>query len=147
MSSAAFSLLSAVRASCEHSEVNSEDCEKIRIGLQRAGIAKARRHLFLCIGPECCSAPEGERLWERVKERVRESGLEVMRTKAACFRICTGGPWLAVYPDGIWYGQVSQERFERIWTEHIGADQPVEAWVAEVSPLKICPQNPLEDGG
>ncbi len=122
--------------------MNPEDCEKIRLGLKKAGIAKARRHLFLCIGPECCLPLEGERLWERVKERVRESGLEVLRTKAACFRICTAGPWLAVYPDGIWYGQVTWERFETIWTEHIISGKPVEEWVAGVSPLHGCSQIP-----
>ena len=112
--------------------------EKILRGLEEAGVASARRHLFLCIGPECCPAEEGETLWEKVKERVRQSGLAIMRTKAACFRICTGGPWLAVYPDGVWYGEVTPERFERIWGEHICADQPVQEWVVATSPLQGC---------
>jgi (2Fe-2S) ferredoxin len=112
--------------------------EKILRGLEKAGVATARRHLFLCIGPECCAIEEGERLWERVKDRVRQSGLEVLRTKAACFRICAGGPWLAVYPDGVWYGEVTPERFERIWAEHICADKPVQEWVGAASPLQGC---------
>ena len=112
--------------------------EKILRGLEKAGVAAARRHLFLCIGPECCPSEEGEGLWNRVKDRVRQSGLEVLRTKAACFRICTGGPWLAVFPDGVWYGEVTPERFERIWTEHICSDQPVQEWVGAVSPLQGC---------
>jgi (2Fe-2S) ferredoxin len=112
--------------------------EKILRGLEKAGVAAARRHLFLCIGPECCSSETGESLWEKVKERVRQSGLEVMRTKAACFRICTGGPWLAVYPDGIWYGEVTPERFERIWAEHICGEKPVQEWLAAKSPLLGC---------
>jgi (2Fe-2S) ferredoxin len=132
-----FYRLSMAAESGENSQMNSE---KILRGLEKAGVAKARRHLFLCIGPECCPPEEGERLWERVKDRVRQSGLEVMRTKAACFRICTGGPWLAVYPDGIWYGEVNPERFERIWAEHICEDKPVEEWMAAVSPLRGCGQ-------
>ena len=112
--------------------------EKIQRGLEKAGVAAARRHLFLCIGPECCRSEEGEALWERVKERVRESGLEVMRTKAACFRICIGGPWLAVYPDGVWYGGVTLERFERIWAEHICGGAAVGEWVAASSPQLGC---------
>lgn len=130
-----FSRLSCNAHSGEHDGVNSD---KILRGLEKAGVANARRHLFLCIGPECCAAEEGETLWERVKDRVRQSGLEVMRTKAACFRICAGGPWLAVYPDGVWYGEVTPDRFERIWAEHIAAERPVEEWIAAVSPLQGC---------
>jgi (2Fe-2S) ferredoxin len=130
-----FYRLSLATASGESSAMNSE---KILRGLEKAGVATARRHLFLCIGPECCQTEEGERLWERVKDRVRQSGLEVMRTKAACFRICTGGPWLAVYPDGIWYGEVTPERFERIWAEHICEDKPVSEWMGAASPLRGC---------
>ena len=104
----------------------SNDLEK---GLRKAGIKGARKHLFVCIGPDCCKASEGEALWEFIKERVKETGVKVMRTKAACFRICTGGPWLVVYPDGIWYGRVTPQRFERILQEHIISGVPIQEWI------------------
>jgi (2Fe-2S) ferredoxin len=68
-------------------------------------------------------------LWERIKARVRETGLSVMRTKAGCFRVCVGGPWLVVYPEGTWYGAVTPERFEVILSEHLLGGVPVERWV------------------
>ncbi|MEA3207953.1 MAG: hypothetical protein QOE70_1010 [Chthoniobacter sp.] len=98
-------------------------------GLAKAGIAKARRHLFLCIGPDCCKTREGELLWDFVKRRVKETGLRAMRTKAGCFRICTGGPWMVVYPDGTWYGHVTPARFERILQQHLLGGQPVTEWL------------------
>ena len=98
-------------------------------GIAKAGAADAQRHLFLCIGPDCCDPQKGEAVWDYVKKRVREVGLKAMRTKAGCFRICSGGPWLVVYPDGIWYGQIDPERFERILAEHLLAGQPVQDWV------------------
>jgi len=103
--------------------------EAIQAGLEKAGVANAERHLFLCLGPDCCAPAEGERVWEYIKQRVRETGLRAMRTKAGCFRICAGGPWLVVYPDGTWYGAITLERFERILQEHLIGGKPVVEWL------------------
>ena len=102
--------------------------------LERAGLMHARRHVFVCIGPECCASAEGELLWDVIKKRVKQSGVAAMRTKAACFRICAGGPWLAVYPEGVWYGGVTPERFEVILQQHLLGDAVVEEWVAARCP-------------
>jgi (2Fe-2S) ferredoxin len=104
--------------------------DNLKDGLKKAGIRGATRHLFVCIGPDCCASREGERLWEYIKQRVKESGARVMRTKAGCFRICTGGPWLVIYPEGTWYGSVTTARFERILREHVLGGEPVRDWVA-----------------
>jgi len=112
--------------------------EAIQAGLEKAGVARAERHLFLCIGPDCCASSEGERIWEFVKQRVRETGLRAMRTKAACFRICAGGPWLVIYPDGTWYGAITPERFERILHEHLLGGRPVEEWLVARNDLGHC---------
>ncbi len=109
---------------------------KLDEGLAKAGIAGAQKHLFVCIGPDCCDTRDGEALWEFIKQRVRETQIRVMRTKAACFRICTGGPWLVVYPDGIWYGGVTPERFERILQDHLIGGEPVREWIAARNDLK-----------
>jgi (2Fe-2S) ferredoxin len=103
--------------------------------LERAGVLGARRHLFLCIGPECCDPAQGEALWEEVKHRVKQSRIPAMRTKAACLRVCCGGPWLVVYPEGVWYGAVTIERFERILESHLKKGQPVVEWVVACNPL------------
>ena len=109
--------------------------DPIQSGLEKAGVANAQRHLFICIGPDCCDSREGEALWEFIKKRVRETGLRAMRTKAACLRICAGGPWLVVYPDGTWYGAMTPERFERILDQHLIRGQPVREWIAASNDL------------
>ena len=104
--------------------------DSVKNGLAKAGIAGATRHLFLCLGPDCCDPAVGERLWEHLKAAVRERNLPVMRTKAACFRICSGGPWLAVYPEGVWYGAVTPDKLDRILVEHVGQGRPVQEWIS-----------------
>ncbi|MDD5198692.1 MAG: hypothetical protein PHC88_02730 [Terrimicrobiaceae bacterium] len=69
-------------------------------------------------------------LWELLKQGVRDLGLPALRTKAACLRVCTGGPWLVVYPEGVWYGAMTPGRLDRVLREHVAGGRPVEEWVA-----------------
>jgi (2Fe-2S) ferredoxin len=119
--------------------VSKRDLEK---GLRKAGVKGARKHLFVCLGPDCCETRDGEKLWEFIKKRVKETGVEVMRTKASCFRICTDGPWLVIYPEGIWYNHVTPRRFERILQEHIISGMPIKEWIAIQN--NLLPETPAD---
>src|SRR5450432_1244505 len=103
---------------------------------EEIGLPGARRHLFLCVGPDCCSSEAGMETWERIKSGVKEHGIPALRTKAACLRICEGGPWLVVYPEGIWYGNVTPERFDRIRREHLEGGVPVAECVKATNALR-----------
>jgi len=113
--------------------------ETLAEGFAAAKVDGARWHLFLCLGPDCAPLAEGEKTWTRLKELCAEIKVPVMRTKAGCLRVCTGGPWLLVYPDCAWYGRVTPERCERIVREHVGEGRPVAEWLVKTQPL--CGQN------
>lgn len=108
------------------------DAEKIVANaFEKMRLPEAQRHVFLCAGPRCCAEAEGQATWELLKRRLAELKIPVLRTKAACLRICQGGPWLLVYPEGVWYGAVTPERCERIITEHLVAGMPVTEWIVQ----------------
>jgi (2Fe-2S) ferredoxin len=99
-------------------------------------------HLLLCATPTralCCDPELGAASWARLKQLVRELGLEdparpqgvVLRTKADCLRVCAGGPILLIWPEGITYGSVSPDRIERIVQEHVIGGTPIEDWILE----------------
>lgn len=103
--------------------------------LEKAGISGATRHLFLCPGPDCARMRDGEHTWDYIKHRIKQLDLKLMRTKAACFRICKEGPLLLIYPDGTWYSRVTPERFERILQEHLIGGNPVQEYLVAQNSL------------
>ena len=98
-------------------------------------------HLLLCATPSkplCCPDPAvGTASWNILKRLVRELGLEqpdrpggiVLRSKADCLRICSDGPVLLIWPDGIIYGGVTPERIEAILHTHVIGGTAIEAWI------------------
>lgn len=73
--------------------------------------------------------------WEELKAACKETEAAALRTKADCLRVCAGGPWLVVYPEGVWYGAATPERVRRIVREHVVGGRPIEEWVERKHPL------------
>jgi len=115
--------------------MDSDDPEAVEKTFAALDLARARRHVFLCIGPDCCAPEKGQQTWDFLKQALKSRAIPALRTKAACFRICTGGPWMVVYPEGVWYGQVTPERCARIVEQHLDAGRPVAEWVVRRHPL------------
>ncbi|MEE9591108.1 MAG: (2Fe-2S) ferredoxin domain-containing protein [Thermodesulfobacteriota bacterium] len=86
-----------------------------------------RLHVFVCQGKRC-SGRGSERLLDALKEMVSSEGLkdEIRISKSGCLKVCketdTEGelcPTVVVYPEGVWYRNISRDNIGDLFEEHI----------------------------
>lgn len=92
------------------------------------------RHVLVCTGGYCSADRRGRAIYAQLARLLQREDLlfgpaRVKRSEAPCLGVCAGGPIVAVYPDGIWYGGVTDELLERIVVEHLRNGKPVDSAV------------------
>lgn len=78
-----------------------------------------RKYLFVCENEReegrCCS-PEGSKLRELLKDRVKKSGLagKVRVSRTGCLDVCAEGPNVLLMPDNLWFKGVGEHDIDSI---------------------------------
>lgn len=91
------------------------------------------RHIFVCTNERapdnpkgCCASKGGEAVRARFKTLIKEKKiLRVRPNTAGCLDQCAQGVAVVVYPEAVWYGNVTVDDVEEIVTKHIQNGEPV----------------------
>ncbi len=97
---------------------------------------KYDHHIFICAnqkaeGKKCCTESFGLEAVQKMRLLVRDAGLQkkIRIQKAGCLDVCQQGPALVVYPEGIFYGQLTMEVLPVIVDSHLKNGIPVEEFI------------------
>jgi len=97
-------------------------------------ISPYKYHAVMCVGKSC---GENIPLLKYMKEAVAQAGLSegeasVRVNRAGCLGVCTQGPIMVVYPEGVWYAGLDEAKIDKIIESHFLGGKPVEEWVFHV---------------
>jgi (2Fe-2S) ferredoxin len=89
---------------------------------------KPKKHIFICTSSRptgqqkgTCHTKNGVDIMMSFMEEIeeRELGGEVFISNTGCLGFCDKGPVVIIYPDNVWYGNVTPDDVEEIMDEHI----------------------------
>lgn len=92
-------------------------------------------HILCCMGSSC-KKHGAEEVLETLKHELKEEGLHkhVHITKTHCNDLCKRSPIVMVYPDGIWYEEMTPKLAKKLVQEHIRKGEPLKKHILRTIP-------------
>lgn len=97
-------------------------------------MVKPKHHIFICTSCRLngqqkgfCVSKDAVGIVQKFMEEIEDRDLssEVMITNTGCFAICDKGPIAVIYPEGVWYGSLTEDDVEKIFDQHIEGGEVV----------------------
>jgi (2Fe-2S) ferredoxin len=71
-----------------------------------------------------CNKKEARNLLQYLEGEIIDRGLNAMVSSTGCLKACEHGPVMIVYPQGWWYGKVTEKKLDQI-LDALEEKQPV----------------------
>lgn len=90
-------------------------------------------HIFVCtscrtngVQKGFCHQKDSVKIIEKFMQEIEDRDLSgaCMVNNTGCFGICQRGPIAVVYPEGVWYGGLTENAVEEIMDQHIEGGTP-----------------------
>lgn len=100
----------------------------------------AQRTIFICGGPDCCNPEKAAVAFEQARRGIHEHGLDgdsgsrASCVKTGCLGVCGEGPIAVVYPERVWYNNMSGEPLSKVIEEHLAEGRPLEGYAFDPPP-------------
>lgn len=82
---------------------------------------KPQYHFFVCASFRAGKEPQGVchkkgaiDLLCYLEEEARDRGLDAMVSSSGCLKVCEKGPAMVLYPQGIWFSEVTEAKIDTI---------------------------------
>jgi len=99
---------------------------------------KYDKHIFVCSnqkapGKKCCGEAFGLEMVQHLRDKIKEANLpvKIRAQKAGCLDVCAFGPAMVVYPEGVFYGNLTREAIDEIVESHLVNNRIVSERVIE----------------
>ena len=82
---------------------------------------KPNFHIFVCNSfrmkgesQGVCHKNGAPNLLEHLSSEIIDRGLDAQISSCGCLQVCDRGPALVIYPQGHWYGDITEDRIDEI---------------------------------
>ena len=91
---------------------------------------KVARHVFVCTAPACADAG-AEATYKALKKRAKHiEGVEgVWVNRSGSVGGCMHGPVVVIYPEGIWYHHVTENKVDELIRRHLQNGEIISEWL------------------